>query len=83
MGGGVALALAVGGWAWHRWKKARKRVFDPILIKENVSRIAFDAEIQVTAILPGAPGPTGRMSCWSRWPPPTATMTTPRARAST
>ena len=52
MGAGVAFALAVGGWAWHRWKKARKRVFDPILIKEKVSRIAFDAEIQVTAILP-------------------------------
>ena len=33
MGAGVALALAVGGWAWHRWKKARKRVFDPIFIK--------------------------------------------------
>ena len=53
MGAGVAFALALGGWAWHRFKKARKRVFDPILIKEKVSRIAFDAEIQVTAILPG------------------------------
>ena len=57
MGAGVALALAVGGWAWHRWKKARKRVFDPILIKEKVSRIAFDAEIQVTAILPRSTRP--------------------------
>ncbi len=56
MGLGVAFALAVGGWAWHRWKKARKRVFDPILIKEKVSRIAFDAEIQVTAILPADTG---------------------------
>ena len=35
-----------------RWKKARKRVEDPLLIKEKVSRIAFDAEIQVTAIMP-------------------------------
>ena len=57
MGAGVAFALAVGGWAWHRWKKARKRVFDPILIKEKVSRIAFDAEIQVTAILPRSTRP--------------------------
>ena len=56
MGAGVAFALAVGGWAWHRFKKARKRVFDPILIKEKVSRIAFDAEIQVTAILPRSTG---------------------------
>ena len=56
MGAGVAFALAVGGWAWHRWKKARKRVFDPILIKEKVSRIAFDAEIQVTAVLPADTG---------------------------
>ena len=57
MGAGVAFALAVGGWAWHRWKKARKRVFDPILIKEKVSRIAFDAEIQVTAVLPRSTRP--------------------------
>ena len=49
---GAALGLAVGGWAWRRWKKARNRVDDPILIGEKVSRIAFDAELQVTAILP-------------------------------
>ena len=48
----TALGLAVGGWGWHRWKKARKRVEDPLLIQEKVSRIAFDAELQVTAILP-------------------------------
>ena len=51
MGIGVAAALTAGGWLWHRIKKAGKRVFDPLLIKEKVSRIAFDAEIQVTAIL--------------------------------
>ena len=45
-----------GGWAWHRWKKARKRVEDPLLIREKVSRIAFDAELQVTAILPSGTG---------------------------
>ena len=52
----TALGLAVGGWAWHRWKKASKRVEDPLLIKEKVSRIAFDAEIQVTTVLPAATG---------------------------
>ena len=52
LGMGAVLGLGVGGFAWHRWKKARKRVEDPLLIKEKVSRIAFDAELQVTAILP-------------------------------
>ena len=57
LGTGIALGLAVGGFAWHRWKKARSRVYDPILIKEKVSRIAFDAELQVTAVLPPEAGP--------------------------
>ena len=52
LGTGVALGMAVGGWAWHRWKSVRNRVEDPLLIKEKVARIAFDAELQVTAILP-------------------------------
>ncbi len=52
LGVATALGMAVGGWAWWRWKKARKRVEDPILIREKVSRIAFDAELQVVAILP-------------------------------
>ena len=52
LGTGAALGLAAGGWAWHRWKKARKRVEDPLLIREKVSRIAFDAELRVTAIMP-------------------------------
>ena len=56
LGTGMALGLLAGGWAWHRWKKARKRVEDPLLIKEKVSRIAFDAELQVTAILPSRTG---------------------------
>ena len=51
LGAGVALGLTVGGWVWHRWKRARNRVFDPLLIREKVSRMAFDAEIQVVAIL--------------------------------
>ena len=52
LGTGTALGLAAGGWAWWWWKKARKRVEDPLLIKEKVSRIAFDAELQVVAVLP-------------------------------
>ena len=51
LGMGMALGLAVGGFAWHRWKKARKRVEDPLLIKEKVSRIAFDAELQIVAVV--------------------------------
>ena len=52
LGTGAALWLAAGGWGWWRWKKARKRVEDPLLIKEKVSRTAFDAELQVVAVLP-------------------------------
>ena len=48
----AVLGLAAGGWVWHRWKKARKRVEDPLLIREKVSRIAFDGELQVVAVLP-------------------------------
>ena len=52
LGTGTALGLAAGGWGWWRWKKARKRVEDPLLIKEKVSRIAFDAELQIVAVVP-------------------------------
>ena len=52
----TALGLAVGSWAWWRWKKARSRVEDPILIQEKVSRIAFDAELQIVAVLPADTG---------------------------
>ena len=48
----MTATLAAGGWVWHRFKKARSRVYDPNLIREKVSRIAFAGEIQVTAILP-------------------------------
>ena len=57
LGTGITLGLAVGGWAWHRFKRAKKRVYDPVLIKEKVSRIAFDAELQVTAFLPRSTRP--------------------------
>ena len=51
LGMGAALGLAVAGWGWWRGKKARKRVEDPLLIKEKVSRIAFEAELQIVAVL--------------------------------
>ena len=57
LGIGVSAALIAAGWLWHKWKKARNRVYDPNLIKEKVSRVAFDAEIRVTAILPATDDP--------------------------
>ena len=56
LGAGLAAALTVAGWAWWRIRKWRSRIYDPNLIKEKVERMAFSAEIQVTAILP--PGGT-------------------------
>ena len=56
MGLAATVLLGVGGWAWGRWKTSRSRVFDPMLIREKVSRIAFDAEIRVAAILPKGTG---------------------------
>ncbi len=52
LGLGVFAGLALAGWVSHRWKKARSRVYDPLIIREKVEHIAFDAELQVTAILP-------------------------------
>ena len=52
LGVGIAAALTVAGWAWWRIKQARSRVYDPLLIREKVARIAFDTELQVTAVLP-------------------------------
>ena len=52
LGAGTVLGGVVAGWGWWRWKKARNRVYDPMLIREKVARIAFDAELQVTAFMP-------------------------------
>ena len=57
MGTGVGAALASGGWLWHRFKRSRSRVYDPNLIREKVSRIAFDGEVQVVAVLSPDAGP--------------------------
>ena len=51
---GVAAAIGLAGWAYWRIKNARRaaRMHDPVLIKEKVSRVAFEASLEVTAILP-------------------------------
>ena len=54
LGLGAVSGAVVAGWGWWRWKQARNRVHDPLLIREKVSRIAFDAELQVIAVLPEA-----------------------------
>ena len=56
LGVGMVAVLTVAGWVWWRIRQARSRVYDPLLIGEKVARIAFDAELQVTAVLP--PGGT-------------------------
>ena len=52
LGAGVALTLGVAGWARARWQRSRNRVYDPLLIKEKVSRIAFEADVEAVAIFP-------------------------------
>ena len=63
LGMGMALGLAAAGWGWWRWKKARRRIEDPLLIKEKVSRIAFEAELQIVAVLPDDSGRERAGSC--------------------
>ena len=57
LGAGSVFGLTVAGWGWWRWKQARSRVYDPLLVREKVSRIAFDAELQVVAVLPDSTRP--------------------------
>ncbi|MDE2778370.1 MAG: hypothetical protein OXI91_01655 [Chloroflexota bacterium] len=52
LGAGAAAGLALAGWGWWRWRQGRRRVYDPLLIREKVSRVAFDAELQLTAVIP-------------------------------
>ncbi|MYD29923.1 MAG: hypothetical protein F4X03_13590 [Dehalococcoidia bacterium] len=51
LGLGALGASIAGLWVWQRWKGGRDRVYDPALIRERVSRAAFEARIEVTAIL--------------------------------
>ncbi len=52
LGLGALGASIAGLWVWQRWKGGRDRVYDPALVREKVSRGAFEASIEVTAILP-------------------------------
>ena len=53
LGLGVAAGLTLAGWAWWRIKKflSGDRHHDPLLIKEKVTRLAYDAQVEVTAVL--------------------------------
>ena len=61
LGLSISIALTVAGWAWHKWKKARSRVCDPLQVREKVSRMAFEGEIRVVAALPDGTGPQRAM----------------------
>ncbi len=60
LGTGAALALGLAGWAWARWQRSRNRIHDPILVREKVSRVAFEADIEVVAVVPGTKQDEGR-----------------------
>ena len=49
---GAVVVLIGGGWALAHWKKARDRYYDPQLVKEKISRGAFQAEVELVAVLP-------------------------------
>ena len=48
---GTAAVLGVGGWLRLRAKRSTRLDHDSFLVKEKVSRVAFEAEIQVVAIV--------------------------------
>ena len=54
LGIGVAAATAVAGWAWWRIRKALagNNLHDPILIQDKLSRLAFQAQLEIIAVLP-------------------------------
>ena len=48
---GMAVTLIGGGWLWHKWKSRRHRIWDKTLIKEKISRVAFEANLELVAVL--------------------------------
>ena len=52
LGLGVASLAAMAGWAWWRFNKWRTggKHQDPLLIKEKVSQLAYEAQLEVTAV---------------------------------
>ena len=53
LGLGVASLAVLAGWALWRFKKWRSggKYQDPLLIKEKVSQLAYEAQLEVTAVL--------------------------------
>ncbi len=53
LGLGTVSLAALAGWAWWRFKKWRSggKYRDPLMIKEKISRIAYEAQLELTAIL--------------------------------
>ncbi len=52
LGLGVVAALAGFTWLKMRWNRGRNRVLDPVLVREKISQAAFQADVEVVAILP-------------------------------
>ncbi len=54
LGLGVAATMSLAGWAWWRIRKARSggRLHDPLQIRDKLSRLAFQAQLELIAVLP-------------------------------
>ncbi len=50
--GGAVFVLLTVGVLWAKFKSRGPRYFDPQMVKEKVGRTAFQAQFQVTAIVP-------------------------------
>ena len=55
LGVGAVAALVGAGWLRARWNRSRNRVYDPQLIREKLERGAFQAEVELVAVLPLKP----------------------------
>ena len=53
LGLGVASLAALAGWAWWHFRKWRSggKHQNPLLIKEKISQLAYEAQLEVTAVL--------------------------------
>ena len=56
LGAATVSGVISAALAWHRWRRTRSRVYDPLLIREKVARIAFDAELRIVSVLPKSTG---------------------------
>ena len=69
LGAGVILGTVVAGWAWWRWKRARSRVHDPLLIKEKVSRTYTTKPLQTDGVTMAILGVASPSTASFRSPP--------------